>query len=35
MNLQEKNELIQHGVKGEVRELKECVKKLEGRTGSI
>ena len=30
MNLQEKNESIQHDVKNEVRELKECVKKLEG-----
>ena len=30
MNLQEKNESIQHEVKDEVRELKECVKKLEG-----
>ena len=30
MNLKEKNESIQHDVKGEVRELKECVKKLEG-----
>ena len=30
MNLQEKNESIQHDVKGEVRELKEYVKKLEG-----
>ena len=29
MNLQEKNESIQHDVKDEVRELKECVKKLE------
>ena len=30
MNLQEKNESIQHDVKDEVRELKECVKKPEG-----
>ena len=30
MNLQEKNESIQHEVKDEVRELKECMKKLEG-----
>ena len=30
MNLQEKKESIQHDVKDEVRELKECVKKLEG-----
>ena len=30
MNLQEKNESIQHDVKDELRELKECVKKLEG-----
>ena len=30
MNLQEKNESIQHDKKDEVRELKECVKKLEG-----
>ena len=30
MNLQEKNESIQHDVKNEVRELKEYVKKLEG-----
>ena len=29
MNLQEKNESIQHDQKDEVRELKECVKKLE------
>ena len=29
MNLQEKNESIQHDKKDEVRELKECVKKLE------
>ena len=31
MNLQEKNESIQHDVKDEVRELRECVKKLEGK----
>ena len=30
MNLQEKNESIQHDVKDKVRELKECVKKIEG-----
>ena len=30
MNVQEKNESIQDDVKEEVRELKECVKKLEG-----
>ena len=30
MNLQEKNELILHDVKDQVRELKEYVKKLEG-----
>ena len=30
MNLQEKNESIQHDVKDKVRELKECVKKSEG-----
>ena len=30
MNLHEKNESIQHDVKDAVRELKECVKKLEG-----
>ena len=29
MNLQEKNESIQHDKKDEVRDLKECVKKLE------
>ena len=32
MNLQEKNESIQHDVKGEVRELKVS-KKTRGRTG--
>ena len=31
MNLQEKNESIQHDMKDEVRELKECVKKLDGK----
>ena len=31
MNLQEKNESIQHDVKDEVRELKGCVKKLNGK----
>ena len=30
MNFQEKNESIQHEVKDEVRELKECEKKLDG-----
>ena len=30
MNLQEKNESIQHEVKDEVKELKECMKKIEG-----
>ena len=30
MNLHEKNESIQHDVKFAIRELKECVKKLEG-----
>ena len=30
MNPQEKNESIKQDVKHEVRELKECVKKLEG-----
>ena len=30
MNLQKKNESIQHEVKDQVRELKECMKKLEG-----
>ena len=29
MNLQEKNESIQHAVEDELRELKECVKKFE------
>ena len=29
MNVQEKNKSIQDDVKDEVRELKECVKKLE------
>ena len=30
MNIQEKNESIQHDVKNQVRRLKECIKKLEG-----
>ena len=30
MNLQEKNESIQHDVKDDVRQIKECVKKLGG-----
>ena len=30
MNLQEKNEPIQHDVKNEVKEFKKCLKKLEG-----
>ena len=30
MNLQEKNESIEHDIKDEVRELTECMKKLEG-----
>ena len=33
MNLQKKNESIQHEVKDEARELKECTKKLEGELG--
>ena len=31
MNLQEENESIQHDVKDEIRELKKCLKKLEGK----
>ena len=30
MNIQEKNESIQHDVKNQVKGLKECIKKLEG-----